>query len=189
MWNYVSSNDSCNKLSRFKIHKEHLERLIQAKARIDNKGKKTPQFLRIPILSRMPAKDRKRKIDFENKIILNRMYEIQYKKSPYNFEVLRPADCPAFKASGSEFNKKHKFDEIKKRNQWLCCRFFDAKSYYPTKDFIKQNNYYTYIGKGLHRNHSNPNINFVTFSEFKKNIFNEIHKSHGSLPPRIRSAF
>lgn len=174
MWNYKSVNESCNKLSRFRVHKEHLERLIQARSYIDDNAKKTPEFLKIPPSLRMPAKDNIRKIDYENKILYTRMYSILMKKSPYSASIVRPVPCPAFDFKKCDYNKKYSLYELQKRNQWLCSRFTDAKSFYPTKNFFRQGDFNEYLRKGLQRSCSNPNINFATYAEFKQKLARQI---------------
>ena len=37
MWNTKIANEQCNKLERFRFHREHLERLMQVRGKIDNK--------------------------------------------------------------------------------------------------------------------------------------------------------
>ena len=45
MWNCQISNSNVNSFYCFKSHKSHLERLIQAKSKINDKPKPIPYFL------------------------------------------------------------------------------------------------------------------------------------------------
>ena len=56
-------------------------------------------------------------------------------------------------------------------NKFLFNRLINEKSFYPTQRFLNINDYENYIKGNIKRKHfDNPNLKFVTFNEFKKNI-------------------
>ena len=84
MWNFQINNNKIDSKSRFRIHKQHLERLIQTKTGIDDKGMLTPNFLYYNLSKNKVKKDNIKKINYENSIIYNRMLSIAEKNSPYS---------------------------------------------------------------------------------------------------------
>ena len=180
MWNYKTSNDQCNKVERFRFHREHLERLIQVHRKIDNKTPLKPRFLIIKPAKIENEKMRLKKIDYENRIIYDRMHSISAKHSPYSMEISKPVYCPAFDKVTFNWVDNMKKLDIVKRNQWLMKRFSSAKSHYPTKNFLKQNDFNRYIERNLSKTNSNPNIHYATFRRFKTNLQNEIFKERMS---------
>ena len=176
MWNTKIANEQCNKLERFRFHREHLERLMQVRGKIDNKTPLKPKFLIVKPAKIETERMRLKQIDYENRIIYDRMHSISTKHSPYSIEIARPIYCPAFdKATFNWIDNKKKLD-IVKRNQWLMKRFDSARSHYPTKNYLKQNEFNKYLERNLHKNNSNPNLNYVTFRKFKSNLQSEIFK-------------
>ena len=68
--------------------------------------------------------------------------------------------------------KSKKKREIQKYNQFLFKRLINEKSFYPVKRLLNMNDYEIYLKSIIRRQrNANPNINFVTFNQFKKNIY------------------
>ena len=108
MWNFEIRNSIVNEKTRFRIHKRHLERLIQTKTKIDDKGKALPNFLLYNLSNNKVKKDIIDKINYENSIIYNRMLSIAEKNSPYSLYVTNPIYCPALDKKKFCFDKKYK---------------------------------------------------------------------------------
>jgi len=186
MWNFQINNNKIDSKSRFRIHKQHLERLIQTKTGIDDKGMLTPNFLYYNLSKNKVKKDNIKKINYENSIIYNRMLSIAEKNSPYSLIETHPIYCPAFDKKRFNFDKKVKKIQIEKLNKYYYSRFISVKPYYSTKNILKQNDFYRYLEKGMKRvDLINPNLSFVSFDKFKNNIAKEIKimnmkKSHST---------
>ncbi len=186
MWNFQINNSQINSKTRFRIHKRHLERLIQTKSRIDDKGIVIPNFLYYNLSKNKVKKDNIKKINYENSILYNRMLSIAEKNSPYSLIETHPIYYPAFDKTKFNYDKKLKKNEIDKQNKYYYSRFISVKPYYSTKKLLKQNDFYRYLEKGMKRvDLFNPNLSFVSFDKFKNNISKEIKimnmkKSHSS---------
>ncbi len=178
MWNFQINNSQINSKTRFRIHKRHLERLIQTKSRIDDKGIVIPNFLYYNLSKNKVKKDNIKKINYENSILYNRMLSIAEKNSPYSVIETHPIYCPAFDKKRFSFDKKIKQNEINKLNKYYYSRFVSVKPYYSTKNILKQNDFYRYLEKGMKRvDLFNPNLSFVSFNKFRQNVFNELIKN------------
>ena len=186
MWNFQINNSQIDSKIRFRIHQHHLERLIQTKSKIDDKGMDIPNFLYYNLSKNKVKKDNITKINYENTIIYNRMLSIAEKNSPYSLIETHPIYCPAFDKKRFNFDKKVKKIQIEKLNKYYYSRFISVKPYYSTKKLLKQNDFYRYLEKGMKRvDLFNPNLSFVSFNQFKNNIYKEIKimnmkKSHSS---------
>ena len=186
MWNFQINNSQIDSKIRFRIHQHHLERLIQTKSKIDDKGMDIPNFLYYNLSKNKVKKDNIKKINHENTIIYNRMLSIAEKNSPYSLIETHPIYYPAFDKTKFNYDKKLKKNEIDKQNKYYYSRFISVKPYYSTKKLLKQNDFYRYLEKGMKRvDLFNPNLSFVSFKQFKNNIYKEIKimnmkKSHSS---------
>ena len=176
MWNCQISNSNVNSFYCFKSHKSHLERLIQAKSKINDKPKPIPYFLSNNISKKRLKKDILEKINNENVMIFNRMLSIAEKKSPYSLDETFPIYCPAFDKKKFCFNKIERNREINKINDLLYKKFLSIKSSYSTKNFLKQYNYKKNIENRIKKVNLNPNLSFVSFNKFRQNVFSELIK-------------
>lgn len=170
MWNLKCSNKTCEKFDTFKTHKEHIERLYQTKSTIDNKAPKTPKFFQERAKKGAMELKRNRKIEYENRVLITKMKEIDYKPSPYSVSEVKPFECLAFNRSISGYNVSRKKRDIEKMNKKLQTRFIKTKTCYPTSEFLKDHRYNQYLESNLSENRVNPYINYATFSQFKKNL-------------------
>ena len=176
MWNCQISNSNVNSFYCFKSHKSHLERLIQAKSKINDKPKPIPYFLSNNISKKRLKKDILEKINNENVMIFNRMLSIAEKKSPYSLDETFPIYCPAFDKKKFCINKIERNREINKINDLLYKKFLSIKSSYSTKNFLKQYNYKKNIENRIKKVNLNPNLSFVSFNKFRQNVFSELIK-------------
>ena len=177
MWNVEINNSNVNSFYCFKSHQSHLERLFQAKSKIDDKGKKIPYFLSKHLSKRKLRKDILEKINNENYIIFNKMLNISEKNSPYSLDESFPIYCPAFDKKKFCFDKIERNREINKMNNLFYKRFLSIKPTYSAKNFLKQYNYKKNIENRIKKVNFNPNLSFVSFNKFRQNVFNELIKN------------
>jgi hypothetical protein len=171
MWRFRLNNLLINEKDKLFVHKVHLERLLQAKTHIENKGPETPYFMKKQLSKKETHRVKEKKRCYENAILFSRLYQINNSLSPYS-RSNTPVYCPAFDKKRHNFDKIEKKKEITKLNQFLFKRFLNEKSFYPVKQLLDTNDYEIYLKSIIKRQHkANPNINFATFSQFKKNIY------------------
>ena len=171
MWNNIPpANTSMNKFECLMAHKGHLERLAQITKVINTKKPKVPSFLlkgqRNPGITR----EREIKIQYENKIIFDRMYEIQKKNSPYSACVNIPSHCPAYELLSYHRLKKNNI--INKENNKLYKRFTFTRPTLNVDKLKKEYQYKQYLESNIsqNKNIANPNLDFIEFEKFNKRI-------------------
>ena len=171
MWNNIPpANTSMNKFECLMAHKGHLERLAQITKVINTKKPKVPSFLlkgqRNPGITR----EREIKIQYENKIIFDRMYEIQKKNSPYSACVNIPSHCPAYELLSYHRLKKNNI--IIKENNKLYKRFTFTRPTLNVDKLNKEYQYKQYLESNIsqNKNIANPNLDFIEFEKFNKRI-------------------
>ena len=171
MWNNIPpANTSMNKFECLMAHKGHLERLAQITKVINTKKPKVPSFLlkgqRNPGITR----EHEIKIQYENKIIFDRMYEIQKKNSPYSACVNIPSHCPAYELLSYHRLKKNNI--ITKENNKLYKRFTFTRPTLNVDKLKKEYQYKQYLESNIsqNKNIANPNLDFIEFEKFNKRI-------------------
>ena len=173
MWNNIPpANTSMNKFECLMTHKGHLERLAQITKIINTKKPKIPSFLSKGIRDPGIRREKELKIQYENKVIFDRMYEIRKKNSPYSACVNIPFKCPAYELLSYHRLKKNRV--IIKENNKLYRRFTFTK---PTLNVDKLNQDYQYnkyleSNISQNKNRVNPNLDFIEFEKFNKRIKN-----------------
>ena len=170
MWNYRYNNLLIKEQDQLFIHKAELERLLHTKPKVQNKGPDLPYFLKEKLSKKEEGRTKEKNRLYINSVILSRLLKINKTSSPYS-KSNSPKYCPAFD------RKKHHFDMIesernlKNSNNFLFKRLSREKSFYESEKFFKRNNFDKYIKSKIKRQHlDNPNLKFVSFSQFKKNI-------------------
>lgn len=166
MWNITYSSNHMNEWEQYNKHRQHLERLTQTKTMIDNKKPNKPSFLKNRKKKEEMKKERQSKIDYENRVLFNKMAELKVKPSPYTARCLLPTYCPALDRNSMHHNKYMRFKTIKNDNEKLKKRFMSAKPTYLTNKILQEHNYKCNITK----KHKNPNLQFTTFTGFQKNL-------------------
>jgi len=173
MWNNIPpANSSMNKFECLMTHKGHLERLAQIKKVVNTKKPKVPSFLSKGIRNPGITKERELKIQYENKIIFDRMYEIRKHFSPYSAELNIPSKCPAYELLSYHRLKKNRV--IRKENNKLYKRFTFTKPTLNAEKFNQEYQYYQYLESNIsqNKNRVNPNLDFIEFEKFNKRIKN-----------------
>ena len=189
MWNNLDyASEKLNNCEHFRIHKEHLERLIQAKPAIENSPPLKPFFIYDKASKREERRQELEKINYQNKILIERIDSIGRKPSPYSNCMLKPSIFPALNKSKGTYNDKKKQFDIIKSNKFLFLRFQETKPHYSTKSFIKSNNEMKQLKEIRKKNISNPNLNYSTFENFRKKLYKQfLDKTHVSSQKNISS--
>jgi hypothetical protein len=171
MWNVTFTNPNLNKWHRLLEHKGHLERMTLAKKMIDNSKPDQPKFFKNGAANIASKREWKRKINIDNIILYNKMYELSVHPSPYNKILNEPQKCPAFQKMS--YNKWRKAKDLEIENKKLKKRFTSAKPSINAKKLDDEyNNYNVYLKNNIKKGkgEKNPNLGFVTWSAFKKNL-------------------
>ena len=173
MWNNIPpANTNMNKFERLMVHKGHLERLAQIKKVVNTKKPKIPSFLSKGIRDPGIRMEKELKIQYENKIIFDRMYEIRKHFSPYSACKNIPSQCPASELLSYHRLKKNRV--ITKENNKLYKRFTFTRPTLNAEKFNKEYQYYQYLEGNIsqNKNRINPNLDFIEFEKFNKRIKN-----------------
>jgi len=173
MWNNIPpANTKMNKFECLMVHKGHLERLAQARKVINTKKPKIPSFLLKGIRNQGIAKEREMKIQYENRVLFNRMYEISKNFSPYSKNLNIPSQCPAYELLSYHRLKKNRI--IKVENNKLYKRFNFAKPTLTADKLNQEYEYNQYLESNIsqNKNRVNPNLAFVDYEKFNKRIKN-----------------
>ena len=173
MWNNIPpANTNMNKFECLMAHKGHLERLAQARKVINNKKPKTPSFYTKCKRKIGFSKDQELKIEYENRIIFDRMYEIRKKYSPYSAALNIPSKCPAYELLAYHRLKKNNL--INTENNKLYRRFTFARPTFNIDKLNKEYQYNQYLENNIsqNKNIANPNLDFIEFEKFNKRIKN-----------------
>ena len=171
MWNVTFTNPNLNKWHRLLEHKGHLERMTLAKKMIDDSKPDQPKFFKNGAANIASKREWKRKINIDNIILYNKMYELSVHPSPYNKILNEPQKCPAFQKMS--YNKWRKAKDLEIENRKLKKRFTSAKPSINAKKLDDEyNNYNVYLKNNIKKGkgEKNPNLGFVTWSAFKKNL-------------------
>ena len=189
MWRFRKNNLLVNEKDKLFVHKVHLERLLHAKTHIENKGPEIPYFMKNKLSKKEIMRVKEKKRCYENGIIFSRLLEINNALSPYS-KLNKPAYCPAFDKKKHNFDKKEKLKAIYKHNQFLFHRLINEKPFYPTQHLFEINDFENYLRGNIKRQHlANPNLRFVTFNQFKKNIVKNYNLKRSSSAKIFRPLF
>ena len=164
MWNVTFTNPNLNKWHRLLEHKGHLERMTLAKKMIDDSKPDQPKFFKNGAANIASKREWKRKINIDNIILYNKMYELSVHPSPYNKILNKPQECPAFKKMS--YNKWRKAKDLEIENRKLKKRFTSAKPSINAKKLDDEyNNYNVYLKNNIKKGkgEKNPNLGFVIY--------------------------
>ena len=184
----MKNNLVINDKDELYVHRVHLEKLLNAKSFIQNKGPDIPYFLKYNISKNGTRRFKARKTCYENAMIFSRLLDINNSISEYS-KIYRPLYCAAFDKQRHNFDKIERFRNISKENMSLYSRLIREKPHYPTKNFLNLNNYVIHLKEIIKRQREdNPNINFATFHQFKKNILKDKKMKRSTSARMLRSA-
>lgn len=189
MWCITHGNTNMNRFERLMEHKGHLERLALTKTGINTKTPLTPSFIAKRYIDKGIRMERNMKIKYENKVIFNRMYDIQKHTSPYSACKNIPSKCPAYELFS--YHRLKKWDDINFENNKLRKRFTYAKPTYSNQKQLQEYKYTQYLENNIsqNRNRINPNLDFVSFEKFENNLKKQREKSNKSNRNKNNKSF
>ena len=189
MWKLMNNNLVINDKDKLYIHRIHLEKLLNAKSYIQNKGPDIPFFLKYNISNNELRRYKDRKRCYENAVIFSRLLDINNSISDYS-KTYRPSYCAAFDKKKYDFDKTERIRNISRENISLYSRLIKEKTHYPIKKFLNSSNYAIHLKDIIKRQRSdNPNINFASFSQFKKNIIRDKKMNRSNSARMLRSSY
>lgn len=170
MWTFTAGNTNMNRFERMMEHKGHLERLAQARTGINNKKPKKPSFLEKGMIEPGSRMERALQIRNDNHSLYKRMYDLMKKFSPYHPIKNKIKNCPAYELL--TYHRLRKNIDIKNTNNKLHNRYVSARPTYNAKKLAKDYKYCVYLENNIsqNRNRINPNLDFISYSKFYKNI-------------------
>jgi hypothetical protein len=169
MWRFRKNNLIINDQDKLFAHKVHLEKLLKAKPHIQNKGPEMPNFLKNKLSINEYLRSKEHKRCYENAVIFSRLLDIDNSISEYSY-INRPIYCAAFDKKKYNFDKTEKMRNTLMENKHFFVRLIKQKSHYPTQYLINSKDYELLLKRNNKKRIDNPNINFATFNEFKKNL-------------------
>ena len=176
----MKNNLIINEKDNLFVHRIHLEKLLRAKPHVQNKGPEMPYFMKNKLSIKHFLRSNEQKRFYENAVIFSRLLKIDNSISDYGPEN-KPIYCAAFDRKKYNFDKTERMRNTQRENSQLFTRLIKQKTYYPIQDLLNANYFEKRLKKHLlKQKFDNPNINFATFSQFKKNLVKKlkIKKSH-----------
>ena len=174
MWKFRKNNLIINDQDNLLAHRIHLEKLLRAKPHIQNKGPEMPYFMKNKLSIKQFLKSKDRKRCYENAVIFSHLLKIDNSISDYG-QQNKPIYCAAFDRKKYNFDKTEKMRNTQRENNQLFTRLINQKTHYPFQNLLKAKFFEIHLKKTiLKQRFDNPNINFATFYEFKKNIIKKL---------------
>ena len=171
MWSLINNNFICSELELFRVNKIHLEKLLNMKSSLNNKGPETPYFLKNKSYLRELIRSNELKRNYANNIIYKKLMHMANSPSPYSRSNI-PKYCPAFDKQRFNFDKIEREVNIYNDNVSFYKRFSAKKSTYSTYTFNDFKKYDISKSKFL------PQIalKMCTYRQFKSNLLKESNK-------------
>ena len=166
----------CSEKELLRTHKIHLEKLLHTKPDLNTKGNEIPNFMKNKLYLKEIIKEKEMKNKYENFIMAQKLYFHSKSPSPYSIVKITPSYCPAFDKRRFNFDKVEKQRSINSQNYFLYKRFFEKKSYYPTKKILKQNDYENYIKNNISRFQGHKPFNGLSLCTYEQ-FLNKLEKA------------
>ena len=175
MWSLLNNNIYCAEKEQLKVNQIHFEKLLCTKSKINNKGIKTPFFLKNKSYLRELARTRAAKINAINNLMNRKLKLVARTPSRYSREINTPKYCPAFDKLRFNFDRIERDRKIKSENFSFYSRFKERKPTYSTKNFLKKSEYEKHIRNNIARSTELQrfSLKLCTFKEFKTNLMKE----------------
>lgn len=172
---YDKDNNPMNKFNQFEKYKGHIIRIALSKPIIDNKQPLIPSFFKNGVYNRGTKSEQKLKLRLENDNLFKRLVHAAKKNSQYS-SLNIPSKCPAFERK--ERIQLKKYRDIIERNHSFYKILKKSKSTFDVnkseEDYFRTRYYKNNISKN--RVINNPNLMFVSYRQFYKNIQNSINE-------------
>ena len=179
MWGLDGSNLLCSEKEMFRVHKIHLEKLLHMKPDLIIKSREIPYFMKNKLYLKEVNREKEMKQSHENLIMAQKLYFHSVSPSPYSKFKSIPSYCPAFDKRRYNFDKIEREKNINNQNLFLYKRFYEKKSYYPTKKLLQQNEYENYIKNNISRFQKHRPFNglsLCTYRQFLEKLTKEAKK-------------
>ncbi|CAG9329316.1 unnamed protein product [Blepharisma stoltei] len=151
MWNIVGANKRCTDREILREHMLHQIKIRNMRPRIDNLPPKAMPHLQSRAKQERIKNDRGAVIDQQNKLLLQKMLEIDMKPSTLTPHSLLSKTAP----QNLSLNKNSRVIELTKitdENKKILRRLQSAKSVYSTKKWKRDFNYNQYLSLKLSEN-------------------------------------
>jgi len=155
MWNLATSNKICSDRFTTLTQQRHLNNIYNVKKSIDNKAPEVPGFLRSRAKQEKMKEVRNGVIQYENKVLLDKMMEIERKKTILNPSVIIKKSFQPKKT----LNVGKRIKDLKKindENKAFLKRLQGASSVYNIdkwiEDDVKHHEYRKNISQNARRN-------------------------------------
>ena len=125
-------------------------------------------------------RETEREINYQNRILYNKMHELSTKPSPYSPCMNIPSRCPAFDRNAIDFKKRKNQRDITNCNQKLRKRFQSTKPTYNTKQMMKESSY-NVMSDLLVEHLKKKMLNLLLFLRRKLSAFHIDHERINSL--------
>jgi hypothetical protein len=188
MWSQINNNFICSEKEILRVNKIHLEKLLNTKSDINNKGPEIPFFMKNKSNLREIIRTERFKRNKDNYLMYKKLLSTAATPSPYS-KCYKPKYCPAFDKQRFNFDKIEREYNIYNDNVSFFKRFSARKSLYSAKKFLKKNDYENYIKNNISKSKFLPQIplRLVTFRQFRKNLIKESNKIREIIQIFIRS--
>jgi hypothetical protein len=183
MWNLINNNYICNEKDILRVHKIHLENLLNKKSYLNNKGPEIPYFLKNKLSLKELIRSNQSRIDNDNHIMYKKLIYMANNPSPYSKHTNIPKYCPALDKLRFNYSKIERDNNIYNENESFFKRFSSKKSIYSTKKFLKQSEYENYLKNNISNSRFLPYIplRLVTFRQFKSNLLMQTKKIRDNM--------
>jgi len=136
MWNLVSSNKLCSDRLTALQHQKHMNNIIHVKPSINNSSPDIPSFLRSRAKQEKIKETRAAVIQYENRVLLDKMMDIERKKTNLNPEVIAKKSFHPTKTLNT--NKRvRELRKINDENRAMLRRLQSAHSVYSIDKWIE----------------------------------------------------
>jgi len=171
MWNLASSNKLCADRFTALSHQKHMTNVQNVKKSINNSEPYIPTFLRSRAKQEKDKETRNGVIQYENKVLLDKMMEIERKKTELNPDII---EKKRFKPSQS-LNTSKRARELRKintENKALLKRLQSAHSVYSVDKWVDDDKKHVEFRENISRNaRRNQHIDFSAISPKPLNTF------------------
>ena len=136
MWNLISSNKLCSERATFQAHQRHVKNVVRVKPSINNLPPEIPSFLRSRAKQEKMKETRAATIQYENRVLLDKMMDIEKKKTDLNPDTI----AKKTHNNGKTLNTNKRVRELRKindENKALLRRLQSAHSVYSIDKWIE----------------------------------------------------
>lgn len=181
MWSLLNNNIYCAEKEQLKVNQIHFEKLLNTKARLNNKPSEIPFFLKNKSYLRELMRTRDSKINYINNMMNKKLEFVSKSPSRYSRFINSPKYCPALDKQRFNYARIERDREIASENKSMYKRFKEKKPTYSTKILLKKSENLEHIRNNISkgRHVQKFSLKLCTFREFKTNLMRESSKLRG----------